>query len=114
MRLFGKPAPPKPPNMIVAPSGISATAASTVGKTLFFLPISREGPKYPGWGSNPHDALASGDFKSPAYAIPPPGPGMAKLSYQIAYGNMGRMELASKRSWLNADAVRRINRELKR
>ncbi len=27
----------------------------------------------PGWGSNPHDALASGDFKSPAYAIPPPG-----------------------------------------
>jgi hypothetical protein len=46
------------------------------------------------------------DFKSPAYAIPPPGPGMAKLSYQIANGNMGRMELASKRSWLNADAVR--------
>jgi hypothetical protein len=32
------------------------------------------------------------DFKSPAYAIPPPGPGMAKLSYQIAYGNMSRME----------------------
>ena len=52
--------------------------------------------EYPGWGSNPHDALASGDFKSPAYAIPPPGPGMAKLSYQIAYGNMSRMELASR------------------
>jgi len=34
------------------------------------------------------------DFKSPAYAIPPPGPGMAKLSYQITYGNMSRMELA--------------------
>jgi len=46
------------------------------------------------------------DFKSPAHAIPPLGPGMAKLSYQIANGNMGPMELASKRSWLNADAVR--------
>jgi integrase len=28
----------------------------------------------PGWGSNPHVPLGTGDFKSPAYAIPPPGP----------------------------------------
>ena len=46
------------------------------------------------------------DFKSPAYAIPPPGPGMAKLSYQIACGNMSRMELlASRRGWSNANAA---------
>jgi hypothetical protein len=53
-----------------------------------------------------HCKVCRKDFKSPAYAIPPPGPGMAKLSYQIANGNMRRMELASKKSWLNADAVR--------
>jgi hypothetical protein len=63
---------------------------STAGN-FFALNVNREW--YPGWGSNPHDALASGDFKSPAYAIPPPGPGTAKLSYQIAYDNMSRMEM---------------------
>src|SRR5260370_42694562 len=37
IKLFGKPAPPKPPNMIVAPSGISATAASRFGQTFWFI-----------------------------------------------------------------------------
>jgi hypothetical protein len=27
----------------------------------------------PGWGSNPHAPLGTADFKSAAYAIPPPG-----------------------------------------
>src|SRR6267143_3955208 len=37
MRLFGKPAPPNPPTMICAPSGISATASSRLAHTFFFI-----------------------------------------------------------------------------
>src|SRR5208283_3252765 len=37
MRLFGKPAPPNPPNMMRAPSGISATAASREGTIFCFM-----------------------------------------------------------------------------
>ena len=65
MRLFGNPAPPKPPNMIVAPSGMSATASSTVLKTLFFWPIFSREIECPGWGSNPHAPLRTGDFQVP-------------------------------------------------
>ncbi|MDE0452685.1 MAG: hypothetical protein OXI90_13085 [Gammaproteobacteria bacterium] len=37
MRFLGVPGVPNPGTMIVDPSGTSATAASKLGKTLFFI-----------------------------------------------------------------------------
>ena len=37
-RFWGSPGGPKPPTMMLAPSGMSATASSNVANTLFFMP----------------------------------------------------------------------------